>query len=308
MMKRPDARVVFYLVLTGRLHFLAGGVVVAALGTTVAWFEGRSVNIEAFVLGLGVLLSIQLMTHYLNEYWDREGDALVTRRTVFSGGSGVLPAGLIDSSLAYQAALVCAAVAVLLTLVLTASGHMTWQALLVIALGLGGGIAYSQPPLRLVTRGVGEISAACIVSFLGPALAYLLQTGSISPLLILTCLPAAIMMFTMLMAVELPDYAADIAAAKRNLVVRLGIVRAARLNNAALLAVYLVSGAAVLARVPVLVAALPLLQVPVALVHMRLVQEIAHGDERRAPWLTFVAVALFFTFCGLQVAGYASQR
>ena len=115
-------------------------------------------------------------------------------------------------------------------------------------------------------------------------------------------------MFTMLMAVEFPDYAADVATAKRNLVVRLGIRRAAMLNNAALLGVYVISAGAIVAHLPVLVATLPLLELPAAAVHTRLVAEIAHGDDRRASWLTFLAVALFFLFCALQIAGYASQH
>jgi len=34
--------------------------------------------------------AIQLMTHFVNEYYDAPRDALVAIRTLFSGGSGVL--------------------------------------------------------------------------------------------------------------------------------------------------------------------------------------------------------------------------
>ena len=50
--------------------------------------------------GLGQLLvtSIQLMTHYANEYYDYDVDAAVgPARTPFSGGSGVLVGGQVIS-------------------------------------------------------------------------------------------------------------------------------------------------------------------------------------------------------------------
>jgi 1,4-dihydroxy-2-naphthoate polyprenyltransferase len=306
-MKRSPVRSLLYLIVTGRPHFLPGGVVVYALGTAVAWHEMRRINMPVFALGLAVLLLIQLMTHYFNEYWDREDDARITRRTVFSGGSGVLAAGLLSEQLVYRAGVACALAAVMLTIVLAADHHLSWGALLVIALGMTGGIAYSQPPLRLVTRGLGELSAAFIVSFLGPALAYLLQTGRLSSLLIVSCLPASLMMLAMLMSVEFPDYAADVATAKRNLVVRLGIVRAANLNNVALLGVYVVSAGATFMHLPVLVAALPFLELPAAALQIKLVRDIARGDDTQASWLTFLGGSLFFVFCGLQVAGYMAQ-
>jgi len=87
--------------------FLVGGIVMYALGALVARYEGFTIGLPVYVLGQIAVTSTQLMGHYLNEYWDVEGDRINPNRTFFTGGSGVLPAGEISRRTAFLAALVC---------------------------------------------------------------------------------------------------------------------------------------------------------------------------------------------------------
>jgi 1,4-dihydroxy-2-naphthoate polyprenyltransferase len=295
--------VFWHLVLAARVYFLGGGVIVYSLGATVAWHEAGVLSVVPLLLGLLTGLLVQLMTNYLNEYWDGAGDALIHQRTLFSGGSGILSAGVLSARTLYLAAMSCAQGAVLLTVVLGFVTHLSWFSLLVIALTLLGGMAYSQPPLRLVARGVGEFSAAVIVGFLAPLVAYSLQLGFPSPLFVGVCLSAVIMQFAMLLAIEFPDYEADRATAKGNLVVRLGPRRAARLHAVALLAVYVASIVGLAFGLPRPAALLPVAELPVAIFQIGVVRSFVGGDKTRMPLLTFLAVALFAVFCVLQIVG-----
>ena len=57
-----------------RIVFLLGGFLLYTLGTAAAAQMENAVNWVAYLLGQVVVLSIQLMAHYLNEYYDLEVD------------------------------------------------------------------------------------------------------------------------------------------------------------------------------------------------------------------------------------------
>ena len=83
-----------------RPQFLLLSVVLAFLGASIAWYESQELGIPfnlgyAFLAGFGLLLA-HISVNTLNDYFDyRSGVDLETRRTPFSGGSGVLPAALL---------------------------------------------------------------------------------------------------------------------------------------------------------------------------------------------------------------------
>ncbi len=102
-------------VIVSRAHFLAGGMLHYGVGAAVVWYQSGSLSLPALAAGQAIVTLSQLMTHYLNEYWDQEVDAL-SRRTFFSGGSGAIQAQLVRAALVYRAGLACALAALGLTL------------------------------------------------------------------------------------------------------------------------------------------------------------------------------------------------
>jgi 1,4-dihydroxy-2-naphthoate octaprenyltransferase len=161
-----------------------------------------------------------------------------------------------------------------------------------------------MPPLRLMARGIGEITAAMVVSLLTPLVAYSLQTGSVSPLILITCLPAVAMQLAMLLTIEFPDYEADRVSGKRNLVVRLGPARSARLFYLFVVAAFVLAGLGVAGGVPLLAGLLPLAALPPALLQMWLVRSVVRGNTSWLALMTFLAVALFALLCAAQIAGF----
>ena len=71
---------------------LLAGVLAYLVGLAYAWFRVGSIDAIAAVYGLLVLMTATMMGHYADEYADLDTDS-ITRRTWFSGGSGVLPEG-----------------------------------------------------------------------------------------------------------------------------------------------------------------------------------------------------------------------
>src|SRR3989304_8552460 len=83
------------LFLETRPQFLLLSVVLAFLGTSIAWYDGIF-NLGYAILAFAGLLFAHISVNVLNDYFDyRSGIALETPRTPFSGGSGILPAALL---------------------------------------------------------------------------------------------------------------------------------------------------------------------------------------------------------------------
>ncbi len=75
-----------------RPQFLILSIVLAFLGSSIAWYDGSFNWGIAVLAGFGLILT-HVSVNTLNDYFDyRSGIDLKVRRTPFSGGSGMLPA------------------------------------------------------------------------------------------------------------------------------------------------------------------------------------------------------------------------
>ena len=78
-----------------RAPFLPLSVVLAFLGTCIAWYYGDFHLGYALLAFFGLLLA-HISVDVLNEYFDyKSGVDFKTQKTPFSGGSGALPSGLV---------------------------------------------------------------------------------------------------------------------------------------------------------------------------------------------------------------------
>lgn len=287
----------------GRPQFLVGGFLLYALGAAVAVVNGGTLSLASYLLGQATITAIQLMTHYANDYFDVAADRANLTPTQWSGGSRVLVGGVLSPRVALRAAQALAFLAAVLVVLVFRSG--TWFAgtALIIALVLAW--AYSAPPFRLHSRGLGELTTAIVVTGLAPLVGFLQAGGGVGvgPLLVAQ-LPLMGLQFTMLLAIEFPDATGDAAVGKRTLVVRLGAMRAAALYRALLVAVYgaipLLLGAG-LSPVGALGAALML---PVAAWQWRALGADAWRDPHRWEGLAFRAVVILVGTTATELAAF----
>jgi 1,4-dihydroxy-2-naphthoate octaprenyltransferase len=207
-----------------RLPFHTVGVLPFILGGVLAWRLGGVFRWDVFAWGtLGVVL-VMLTTYYANEYWDIVEDALAARLgpSRFSGGSQVLPRGLLPRHAALWASLVSLLLAIGVALILQL-GYRTGPWTIPFAIvGLLGGFFYSAWPVRWVSRGVGELWIAFCYGWLPVAVGYYLQVGEIAPLVHWLAVPIGFTIFNVILLNEFPDYPADLEAGKANVTVRVG--------------------------------------------------------------------------------------
>jgi 1,4-dihydroxy-2-naphthoate octaprenyltransferase len=193
---------------------------VYALGGLVALANGSVFNSASFIWGWLALLPLSMSVHYINEYADYETDAL-TRRTAFSGGSGVLPTGKITRSTALRAAWIAAGTGALIALAGVITGAIPAAAALLLLIGTVGGWMYSVEPLKLAWRGWGEVDNALLGGMILPLYGYAAQTRDITAQAVLIFTPFTLFVFTNLLAVTWADRHADGQVGKRTLAVLL---------------------------------------------------------------------------------------
>jgi 1,4-dihydroxy-2-naphthoate octaprenyltransferase len=275
----------------GRPEFLAGGLLLHGLGVAMAQSTDAPLNLAALLWGQVAITSIQLMTHYSNDYFDLPADLANPTPTQWSGGSRVLPKGLLEPRVALYLALALAASALGAALALALIVRSGAWTLLLVVLALVLAWAYSAPPLRLHSRGLGELTTALLVAGMTPLVGFYLQTGRVG-LPLLGVLPLCCLQFVMLLTIEFPDAVGDAAAGKRTLVVRLGAATAARLLVLVLLAAYAILPLLVALGLPLHVAAGAAVTAPLAAWQGWRVRHGAWADPACWNSLGFWAIAL----------------
>ena len=87
-----------------RIRFLLASVIAVSAGLVITWWHTGNITIFDAILTMCGVLALHASVDLLNDYWDfkREIDT-TTRRTKMSGGSGVLPDGLLKPAQVYAA-------------------------------------------------------------------------------------------------------------------------------------------------------------------------------------------------------------
>jgi 1,4-dihydroxy-2-naphthoate octaprenyltransferase len=258
---RPRLSLGWLFLRTTRLPFLSATFIPVLLGIAIA-ARGGSFNPWLAVLTVVGAAFAHLAINVSNDIFDTlsGADEANVNPTPFSGGSRVLLYDLVTlrQLIALAAALLATTVGIGLFLVwVTGSAALLVIGLVGIVLGLG----YTAPPVKLVYRGLGELTVA--LGF-GPIMllgAYVVQTGKLSWEAAVASAPVAILVALILYVNEIPDRVGDAAVGKLTLPVRLSatVVTGIYLGAAALAFVVVAAGVATrLLPVAALLALLPL--------------------------------------------------
>jgi 1,4-dihydroxy-2-naphthoate polyprenyltransferase len=288
----------------GRPLHLAGGFVFHGLGLAIAAYLGAAIDWRTALWAQLAITSIQLLTHYSNDYFDQDADRATSTPTRWASGSRVLPDGLVTPRAALLAALALGATALLAILVLTLRSPMPWATLALLLVALLLAWSYSSPPLWLNRRGLGEISGALLVPVLTTVVGVQVQTGQIASLALLATAPLACFQFAMLLSVNFPDAAGDALVGKRTLVVLLGPARTGRLFVAALALAYLLLPALLLLGLPALVGLAMLLTAPIALWQIWRMRRGAATEPLLWDGLAFWSIGLLLAAALLEMAAF----
>jgi 1,4-dihydroxy-2-naphthoate octaprenyltransferase len=207
-----------------RPPFHTVGILPFILGTLLAYKINSAFSMEIFLLGVSGVILIMLSTYHSGEYFDYQGDVISNRLhdNQFAGGTRILPKGKISPLVPFWTSIITLILAGVIGVILQFVLKTGPYTLLLGFLGAFPGFFYSTKPVRLVQRGIGEIFIGFCYGWLPVASAYYIQTGTIHPVIHWIAIPIALTIFNVILLNEFPDYEADKATGKKNLLYRVG--------------------------------------------------------------------------------------
>lgn len=200
-----------------RVRFLLASVIAVALGLALSWWQTSQINILHAGLTMAGVLALHASIDLLNDYWDfRRGIDTKTKRTKMSGGTGVLPEGLLKPVQVYKAG-----IAFLILGTLIGSYFVVIDGIIIAAI-LGFAILsiyfYST---KIVDSGLAEVFVAIkgTMIVLGT---YFIQTSEIAINPIFAGIVVGVLSSLVLFITSFPDYDADKSKGRKTLVIAVG--------------------------------------------------------------------------------------
>jgi 1,4-dihydroxy-2-naphthoate octaprenyltransferase len=216
-----------------RPQFLTLSIVLAFLGTAIAWYDGDISIWHALLAGIGLVLA-HASVNILNDYFDfRSGIDQATKRTPFSGGSGILPAKLLTPRQVLWLGIIALALAIPIGIYFTVIRG--WQLLPLLVVASFFILLYSPVILK---RPWPEWAAGVGLGALPIMGMYFVQTGTYTTDAIVACIPSAFLVHNLLLLNEFPDVEADMLANRKTLPIAFGKNQAALFYSVVAIAVY----------------------------------------------------------------------
>lgn len=200
-----------------RIRFLLASVIAVSNGLAIAYWKTGTIDpLYAGLTYVGVVF-LHASVDLLNDYWDhRRGIDSATKRTKFSGGTGVLPENLLTPKAVYAAGVIF--------LILGAAVGAYFVAVrgVTIAVILGFAVVsiyfYST---SIVNAGLGELFVAIKGTMIVLGTFYV-QSAVIEPAALYVGAIVGILSATVLFVNSFPDFEADRSKGRRTLVILLG--------------------------------------------------------------------------------------
>ena len=207
-----------------RVRFLLASVIAVSVGLSINWWQNSQIEpIDAALTFAGVM-ALHASVDLLNDFWDfKRGIDTKTKRTKMSGGTGVLPEGLLKPSSVYRAGIA------FLVIGSAIGGYFVITDGITIAIILGFAILsiyfYST---KIVDSGLGEIFVAIKGSMIVLG-TYFIQSGQLTFEAGLAGLVVGSLSALVLFIASFPDHDADKSKGRKTLVIAVGKQKAAQI-------------------------------------------------------------------------------
>ena len=207
-----------------RVRFLLASVIAVSVGLSLNWWQNSSFDLFEAVLTFAGVMALHASVDLLNDFWDfKRGIDTKTPKTKMSGGTGVLPEGLLKPSSVYRAGIAFLIIGSLI------GGYFVITDGITIAIILGFAILsiyfYST---KIVDSGLGEffvaVKGAMIV--IGT---FFIQSGELSIESVLAGIVVGSLSSLVLFIASFPDHDADKSKGRKTLVIVVGKQKATKL-------------------------------------------------------------------------------
>ena len=200
-----------------RIRFLLASVIAVTNGLAIAYWKYAAIDpLYAILTYIGVFF-LHASVDLLNDYWDhKRGIDSATKRTKFSGGTGVLPENLLTPRAVYIAGIIFLVLGASIGAYFVAIRGITIAVILSFAV-----VAIYFYSTRIVNAGLGELFVAIKGAMIVLGTLYV-QNAVLEPTALYVGAIVGILSATVLFINSFPDYEADRSKGRRTLVIMLG--------------------------------------------------------------------------------------
>jgi 1,4-dihydroxy-2-naphthoate octaprenyltransferase len=200
-----------------RIRFLLSSVIAVSVGLVISWWHIGQIDILYAIMTMGGVVSLHASVDLLNDYWDfKRGIDTQTQRTKMSGGTGVLPEGLLQPNQVYRAGIAFLIIGALIGSYFVIIDGIVIGVILTFAV-----VSIYFYSTKIVDSGLAEIFVAIkgTMIVLGT---YFIQTLEINLTTIMGGIFIGTLSSLVLFITSFPDFEADKAKGRKTLVISVG--------------------------------------------------------------------------------------
>ena len=200
-----------------RVRFLLASVIAVSVGLAINWNQNNTFDYFSAFLTFAGVMALHASVDLLNDYWDyKRGIDTITKRTKMSGGTGVLPEGLLKPSSVYRAGMAFLIIGGIIgTYFVFTDG---WVITVILAFAIFSIYFYST---KIVDSGLAEFFVAVkgTMIVLG---AFFIQSNQLTAEAVLGGIAVGVLSSLVLFIASFPDYDADKSKGRKTLVIMAG--------------------------------------------------------------------------------------
>ena len=200
-----------------RIRFLLASVIAVSLGLSVTWWHSGAIDIFQAALTMAGVIALHASVDLLNDYWDfKRGIDTKTKRTGMSGGTGVLPEGLLKPKSVYNTGI----------LFLVAGGLIGGYFVVLHGVVIGVILAFAILSIyfystKIVNWGLAEVFVAVKGTLIVMG-TYYIQNSELTDVVVLSGIVVGVLSSLVLFVASFPDHDADKEKGRRTLVILAG--------------------------------------------------------------------------------------
>jgi 1,4-dihydroxy-2-naphthoate polyprenyltransferase len=196
---------------------LLASIIAVTNGIAISYWKTGELDFVYALLTYFGIICLHISVDLLNDYWDfKRGIDTNTKRTKYSGGTGVIPENLINSKLIY-----CAGVIFLILGGLIGLYFVTIKGIIILILLIFAIISIYFYSTNIVNAGLGELFVAIKGSMIVLG-SYYIQSDQIDLTSIYVGIIIGLLSAVVLLVTSFPDYEADKKSGRRTLVIVMG--------------------------------------------------------------------------------------
>jgi 1,4-dihydroxy-2-naphthoate octaprenyltransferase len=200
-----------------RVRFLLASIIAVSVGLAVNWNQNNSLDIFTAFLTFAGVMALHASVDLLNDFWDyKRGIDTATKRTKMSGGTGVLPEGLLKPSSVYRAGITFLIIGGAIGVYFVFTDGLIIAAILSFAI-----LSIYFYSTKIVDSGLAEFFVAVkgIMIVLG---AFFLQSSQLTIDAVLAGIVVGVLSSMVLFIASFPDHDADKSKGRKTLVIAAG--------------------------------------------------------------------------------------